>query len=70
MMPARKENQVREPNQDERLGMSVPETAKRLKIGRNQAYAAVKTGELPSVRIGRRIIIPWAALRRRLEGKK
>ena len=41
---------------------TVEETAKRLGIGRNSAYEAVKRGEIPSIRIGRRILIPTKAL--------
>jgi Helix-turn-helix domain len=32
-------------------------------IGRNTAYAMVKTGQIRSIRIGRRIVIPTAAIR-------
>lgn len=39
----------------------MPEVARRLGIGRNAAYAAVQRGEIPSRRIGRRIIVPRVA---------
>ena len=42
--------------------ITVEETAKRLGIGRNTAYEAVKRGEIPSIRIGRRILVPTKAL--------
>lgn len=48
--------------------LSVEEAAKELGIGRNTAYRLVQTGELPSVRMGRRILVPKAALRRILDG--
>ena len=35
-----------------------------LLMGRNTAYAAVKSGQIPSVRVGGKIVIPTAALRR------
>ena len=41
---------------------TVEETAKRLGIGRNSAYEAVKRGDIPSIRIGRRILVPTKAL--------
>jgi excisionase family DNA binding protein len=47
--------------------MSVPEAAKLLGIGRNTAYEAAKRGELPVIRIGRRILICVPALLRMIE---
>jgi excisionase family DNA binding protein len=37
--------------------VSVDEVADILGIGKNQAYAAVKNGQIPSVRVGRRVLI-------------
>ena len=48
---------------------SVEEAAKVLGSGRNQAYAAVRSGELRSIRLNRRILIPTAAIRQLLEGE-
>jgi excisionase family DNA binding protein len=47
--------------------MKVPEAAKLLGIGRNTAYEAVKRGELPVIRIGRRILICVQALLHMIE---
>ena len=47
---------------------SVDELAHVLDIGRNQAYGAVKRGEVRSIRIGSRIRVPTAEIRRLLEG--
>ncbi len=41
---------------------SVEEAAKILGIGRSAAYQAVRTGEIPSIRIGRRLLVPVQAL--------
>jgi excisionase family DNA binding protein len=46
---------------------TIEEAARRLGIGRNQAYQAATRGELPAIRIGRRWIVPTAALNRILE---
>lgn len=46
--------------------LSVDETARLLGVGRATAYAAVKAGDIPSIRIGRRLLVPTAALRRLL----
>jgi excisionase family DNA binding protein len=53
---------------DERLTLTIAETAKRLGIGKNQAYEAAKRGEIPTVKIGKRILVPVAALERKLQG--
>jgi len=47
--------------------ITVEQAAKRLKIGRNTAYEAVKRAEIPSIRIGRRILVPIKALNNWLE---
>jgi excisionase family DNA binding protein len=47
-----------------RMTLTVNETAKRLGIGRNQAYEAIKRGEIPVIRIGRRLLVPETALDR------
>jgi len=52
---------------DEGLVMSVEAAAKALHISRNLAYEAVRRHELPSVRVGRRYLIPRRALERFLE---
>ncbi|HEY7066803.1 MAG TPA: helix-turn-helix domain-containing protein [Chloroflexota bacterium] len=50
----------------ERQTLTVEETARVLGISRTSAYAAAKRGELPTVRIGRRYVVPRAALERLL----
>lgn len=45
---------------------TVDEVAEILGIGRNGAYEGVKSGEIPSIRIGKRILVPKAALDRML----
>ena len=50
----------------EGLTLTIAETAKLLGIGRNAAYEAARRGELPTWVIGRRILVPLAALKRKL----
>jgi excisionase family DNA binding protein len=50
----------------DRLTISVPEAARLLGIARMTAYAAVRDGTLPALRIGRRLVIPRVALDRLL----
>ena len=45
---------------------SVPEAAKVLGIGRSAAYEGIRTGEIPAIRIGKRILVPVAALQKLL----
>jgi excisionase family DNA binding protein len=49
--------------------LSVEDVAMRLGIGRNQAYEAVQQGKIPSLRFGRRYLIPRAAFDRMLSGE-
>jgi len=46
--------------------LTVDEVAKILQISRPQAYLGVQRGEIPHIRIGRRILIPRAALEKLL----
>jgi excisionase family DNA binding protein len=46
----------------DRLVLSVPEAADLLGISRALGYELIARGELPSLRLGRRILVPRAAL--------
>lgn len=50
----------------EKATLTVEEAATLLGIGRQLAYAKVKTGEIPAIKIGRRFLVPRAALERLL----
>ena len=52
---------------DKRLCVTVPEAAAMLGISRNFAYQLVREGKLPSIRFGKRILIPRVALEKMLE---
>jgi excisionase family DNA binding protein len=52
----------------ERKTQSIRETAKILGIGLNQAYEAARRGEIPTIKIGKRILVPVAAFERMLQG--
>jgi excisionase family DNA binding protein len=47
---------------------TIDEAAKVLGIGRNAAYQAARRGEIPTIKIGKRILVLWAALERKLQG--
>lgn len=46
----------------DKLTYTVAEAAKVLGIGRNTAYEAVRAGEIPVVKIGKRLLVPVKAL--------
>jgi excisionase family DNA binding protein len=54
--------------EEERLTQSVREAAKELGIGVNQAYEAVRRGEIPNIKIGKRILVLREPLKRLLQG--
>lgn len=53
----------------EPLTMSVEEAAKLLGVGRGTAYEAARRGELPTIRLGRRLLVPRARLLALVEGE-
>ena len=54
---------------DQPTMLTVAETAKVLRIGRNSAYQLVREGKLPSVRLGRTLRIPMAMLTSWIEAR-
>jgi len=50
----------------QRKCLSVAEAGEALGISRWSAYQAAKSGQLPTIRIGRRLLVPVAALDRML----
>ncbi len=44
-----------------RSTMTVKEAAKRLGIGRDQGYAAAHLGQIPTIKIGKRLLVPVVA---------
>ena len=50
-----------------RLTLSVEEAGKMLGLSRGLMYEAVRTGQIPSIRVGRRILIPRLALEHLLQ---
>ena len=53
----------------ERKTLRVEEAAAMLGLSRNGAYAAVARGEIPTIRIGRKLLVPKPALDRMLAGE-
>lgn len=49
--------------------LTVEEARKRLRIGRNAIYEALARNEIPSIRIGRKYLVPRVAFEAMLRGE-
>ncbi len=54
----------------EKLTYNVEETGKALGLSRASAYKAVHDGSIPTIRIGRRLVVPRVQLEKLLNGKQ
>jgi excisionase family DNA binding protein len=50
------------------LALTPEEAGQVLRIGRSATYRALRSGSLPSIRVGRKFVIPRDVLRKKLEG--
>lgn len=48
--------------------MTVKEAAAALRLSLNATYAAIAADQIPSIRVGRKILVPRAAFERLLNG--
>ena len=55
---------------NERLTLTVEEAAALLGISRNLAYELVAAGRIPSIRLGRRVLVPRRALHHLVDGDR
>jgi excisionase family DNA binding protein len=53
--------------QTERLTYDIEEAGRKLGVGRNKAYEAARAGQIPTIRIGKRLLVPKAAFDRLVE---
>lgn len=58
---------MKEDQEIERATLSVMEAAMIMGVSKNVAYEAVRQGEIPSIRLGGRILVPRTALERLLK---
>lgn len=54
-------------NSNDSLVLTVGETAKLLRLSKTTVYDQIRQGTIPNIRMGKRILIPRAALMRKLE---
>lgn len=52
-----------------RLTVDIPETAQILGLSKNGTYDAIKRGDIPAIRIGRRIVVARATLDKIVAGE-
>ena len=55
---------------EDRKAISVLECARLLGLGKNLCYEAIQRGEIPSIKVGGRILVPVAALDKMLGDEK
>jgi len=53
-----------------RQTISVRDAGKVLGLGANAAYRAVKAGDIPSIKLGGKIVVPLPALEKMLQGNQ
>jgi hypothetical protein len=53
----------------DKLTGTIREAAEIIPCGLNQAYEAAKRGEIPTIKIGRKKIVPWQKFLRLLKGE-
>ena len=54
---------------NEKLCLSVAEVSKLLNLSRNATYQGCMTGQIPCIKIGRRVLVPKVRLEAMLAGK-
>ncbi len=50
---------------EERLTYDIPEAGKKAGLGRNASYEAARRGQIPTIRLGSRLLVPkkkWDAI--------
>lgn len=52
------------------LTVTIKEAAKMLGIGESLAYEAARSGQIPTIKIGRRLLVSKAGLERMIAGEK
>jgi excisionase family DNA binding protein len=56
-----------QPADPERLTITIEEAGRILGISRGAAYARAEDGSIPTIRLGKRLLVPKAALNKMLE---
>jgi excisionase family DNA binding protein len=67
-MPRGKSKPIKIPAKSQRLTLTVDEAAKALGINRGLAYSLARSGEIPSIRLGKRLLVIRAAFEKLFQG--
>jgi excisionase family DNA binding protein len=63
------DNETPDPLSDGRLCGTIVEAGKVLGIGKSAAYEGARQGQIPTIKVGRRRVVPWARFLRMIEGE-
>ena len=58
-----------DPKITERLAVTVEEASSALGISRSRAYEIIKRGQIPTIKLGGRLLVPWSQLTALIERK-
>ena len=61
------QSQALQKDNNDSMVLTVGETARLLRLSKTTVYDQIRQGSVPSIRLGKRILIPRAALMRKLE---
>jgi excisionase family DNA binding protein len=61
-------NSAEHPDDSQCRTLSVEEAGRLLGISRGAAYAHAKSGAIPTIKLGKRVLVPKAALEKLLQG--
>ena len=64
---AQTQDQLFQKTSNDSLVLTAGETAKMLRLSKTTVYDQIRQGSIPSIRMGKRILIPRVALMRKLE---
>ena len=67
--PTRKDA-IEMPDNAESPVLTVEDAGKLLSLSRGSAYEAARRGEIPTIRIGRRLLVPRSRLMRMIDGER
>jgi excisionase family DNA binding protein len=68
-MKLEEEERVMQASDDDRLAYDIRDVARRLGLGKSAAYTAAARGQIPTIKIGRKLLVSKAALDRLLRGE-
>ena len=58
-----------QPKDDEQLTLAVPEAGAQAGLSKNASYRAAKLGQIPTIKLGRKLRVPALRWKRILQGR-